>query len=134
MPKQVQARAAQNEEEERQVRKLARSHHAPADWKFHAQMVLEGSVRTQREACPGDRLRGMMRTIPYRRRSASCIAHTAPQSRPKKTPRRPRSALGHSEASLVSTSSTSVQETRSTSCNIPPMWSFWLSCGGSGTR
>ena len=41
MPKHVQARAAQDEQEEHQVRKLARSHHAPADWKVHAQMVVE---------------------------------------------------------------------------------------------
>jgi transposase len=41
MPKQAQARAAQNEQEERQLRKLARSYHAPADWKFHAQMIVE---------------------------------------------------------------------------------------------
>ena len=41
MPKQLKARAAQDEREERQVRKLAGSHHAPADWKFHAQMVME---------------------------------------------------------------------------------------------
>ena len=41
MPKQVKARAAQDEQEERLVRKLANSHHAPADWKWHAQMVLE---------------------------------------------------------------------------------------------
>lgn len=41
MPKRVQARAAKEEQEERQVRKLARSHHAPADWKLHAQMVIE---------------------------------------------------------------------------------------------
>ena len=41
MPKQVRARAALDEREERQVRKLAGSHHAPADWKFHAQMVME---------------------------------------------------------------------------------------------
>ena len=40
MPKQVKARAAQDTQEERLVRKLAGSHHAPADWKFHAQMVL----------------------------------------------------------------------------------------------
>jgi transposase len=40
MPKQVKARAAQDQQEERQVRKLAKSFHAPADWKFHAQMVL----------------------------------------------------------------------------------------------
>jgi DNA-binding NarL/FixJ family response regulator len=40
MPKQVKARAAQYQQEERKVRKLAGSHHAPADWKFHAQMVL----------------------------------------------------------------------------------------------
>lgn len=41
MPKRVSARAAQDEREERQVRKLAGSHHAPADWKLHAQMVVE---------------------------------------------------------------------------------------------
>jgi transposase len=41
MPKHVKARAAQEKQEEHQVRKLARSHHAPADWKFHAQMVVE---------------------------------------------------------------------------------------------
>jgi hypothetical protein len=41
MPKRVQARAAQDEQEESQVHKLARSHHAPADWKLHAQMVIE---------------------------------------------------------------------------------------------
>src|SRR5258708_424877 len=40
MPKQVKARAAQDQQEERLVRKLAKSHHAPADWKFHAQMIL----------------------------------------------------------------------------------------------
>jgi transposase len=40
MPKQVKARAAQDTQEERLVRRLAGSHHAPADWKFHAQMVL----------------------------------------------------------------------------------------------
>lgn len=40
MPKQVKARAAQDVQEERKVQKLAGSHHAPADWKFHAQMVL----------------------------------------------------------------------------------------------
>lgn len=50
MPKHVQARAAQNEQEERQVRKLARSHHAPADWKFHAQMLVESwAGKTPRE-------------------------------------------------------------------------------------
>ena len=41
MPKQLKARAAQDEREECQVRKLAGSHHAPADWKVHAQMVVE---------------------------------------------------------------------------------------------
>jgi len=40
MPKQVKARVAQDTQEERQVRKLSGSHHAPADWKVHAQMVL----------------------------------------------------------------------------------------------
>lgn len=36
MTRRVSARVAQDEREERQVRKLAGSHHAPADWKFHA--------------------------------------------------------------------------------------------------
>lgn len=41
MPKHVKARPPQNEGEERTVRKLAQSYHAPADWKFHARMVVE---------------------------------------------------------------------------------------------
>jgi transposase len=41
MPKHLQARAACDEREEHQVHKLAGSHHAPADGKFHAQMVVE---------------------------------------------------------------------------------------------
>jgi hypothetical protein len=41
MPKHVKARAGQDEQEEQQVRKLAKSHHAPADWKFHARMVVQ---------------------------------------------------------------------------------------------
>jgi hypothetical protein len=41
MPKQLKARVAQDEREEQQVRKLAGSHHAPADWKIHAEMVVE---------------------------------------------------------------------------------------------
>lgn len=41
MPKQVKSRAAQDPQEECQVRKLAGSHHAPADWKFHAQIVIQ---------------------------------------------------------------------------------------------
>ncbi len=41
MPKRVQARAPQDSQEEHQVRKLAKSYHATADWKFHAQMVVE---------------------------------------------------------------------------------------------
>jgi hypothetical protein len=36
MPKHVQARSAQEEQEARQVGKLAASYHAPADWKLHA--------------------------------------------------------------------------------------------------
>ncbi len=36
MPKHVKARGAQDKQEERQIHKLARSHHAPTDWKFHA--------------------------------------------------------------------------------------------------
>jgi transposase len=39
MPKILQARAAQDEQEERQVRRLAASRHGPADWIHHARMV-----------------------------------------------------------------------------------------------
>lgn len=52
MPKHVKARAAQDQQEERKVRKLAGSHHAPADWKYHAQMVLlswVGKTLTEQE-------------------------------------------------------------------------------------
>jgi transposase len=40
MPKILQVRAAQDEQEERQVRKLAASRHGPADWILHARMVV----------------------------------------------------------------------------------------------
>jgi Homeodomain-like domain len=54
MPKQVKARAVQDEQEERRVRKLANSHHAPADWKWHAQMVLESwAAKTPNEIATG---------------------------------------------------------------------------------
>ncbi len=39
MPKILRARAAQDKQEERQVRKLAASRHGPADWITHACMV-----------------------------------------------------------------------------------------------
>ena len=39
MPKILHVRAAQDEQEERQVRKLAASRHGPADWIIHARMV-----------------------------------------------------------------------------------------------
>jgi transposase len=39
MPKILRARAAQDEQEERQVRRLATSRHGPADWIIHARMV-----------------------------------------------------------------------------------------------
>ncbi len=39
MPKILRARAAQDKQEERQVRKLAASRHGPADWITHARMV-----------------------------------------------------------------------------------------------
>src|SRR5215831_5873863 len=40
MPKKVRARAAQNEKEEEQLRKLATSRHGPADWILRARMVI----------------------------------------------------------------------------------------------
>lgn len=41
MPKILRARAAQDEKEERWVRKLAGSRHAAADWILHAQIVVQ---------------------------------------------------------------------------------------------
>ena len=46
LPKHVKARAAQDEREERAVRKLARSHHAPADWIWHAWWWKAGRARS----------------------------------------------------------------------------------------
>jgi transposase len=40
MPKILRVRAAQDEQEEHQVRKLAASRHGPADWIMHARMVV----------------------------------------------------------------------------------------------
>src|SRR5712692_7216223 len=39
MPKILSVRAARDEQEEKQVRKLAASRHGPADWIVHARMV-----------------------------------------------------------------------------------------------
>ena len=39
LPKLLAARPPLDAEEERQVRRLARSHHAPADWVVHARMI-----------------------------------------------------------------------------------------------
>ena len=40
MPKILRARVAQDEKEERWVRKLAASRHGPADWIFHAEIIV----------------------------------------------------------------------------------------------
>ena len=40
MPKLLYARAPVNEQEDRQVRRLAGSRHAPGDWMVHARMVV----------------------------------------------------------------------------------------------
>src|SRR5215470_6345364 len=40
MPKTLRVRAATDEKEERWVRKMAASRHGPADWIFHARMVV----------------------------------------------------------------------------------------------
>src|SRR5512142_1074841 len=40
MPKILRVRAAHDEREEKQVRKLAGSRHGPADWILHARMVV----------------------------------------------------------------------------------------------
>lgn len=40
MPKILHVRVSQDEQEERQVRKLAASRHGPADWILHARMVV----------------------------------------------------------------------------------------------
>ena len=39
MPKILRVRAAHDEKEEKQVRKLAGSRHGPADWILHARIV-----------------------------------------------------------------------------------------------
>ena len=41
MPKRVKARPPQDQTEESRVRKIARSHHAPADCILHARMIVE---------------------------------------------------------------------------------------------
>jgi hypothetical protein len=41
MPKILRVRAAQDKQEEKLVRKLAGSRHAPADWILHARMVVK---------------------------------------------------------------------------------------------
>lgn len=52
MPKQLAARSSLNAAEERQVRKLAHSSHAPADWIFHAKLIVRSwdGLRTRQIA------------------------------------------------------------------------------------
>ena len=52
MPKHLAARPAIDATEARQVRKLAHSAHAPADWIFHAQLVVRSwdGLRTRQIA------------------------------------------------------------------------------------
>ena len=52
MPKHLAARPARDETEARQVRKLAQSAHAPADWIFHAKLVVRSwdGLRTRQIA------------------------------------------------------------------------------------
>ncbi|HEV2457803.1 MAG TPA: helix-turn-helix domain-containing protein [Ktedonobacterales bacterium] len=52
MPKLLAARPSLDAAEEHQVRRLARSHHAPADWVLHAQMIARSweGLRTRASA------------------------------------------------------------------------------------
>jgi len=45
MPKLLYARQPRDEAEHRLVRKLATSRHAPADWVWHAKMIVRSPVR-----------------------------------------------------------------------------------------
>jgi transposase len=55
MPKILRARPAQDEQEERQVRKLAASRHGPADWIVHARIVAK--------SWDGERVEEIARTL-----------------------------------------------------------------------
>jgi transposase len=55
MPKILRARPAQQEQEERQVRKLATSRHGPADWIQHARIVAR--------SWDGERVEAISRTL-----------------------------------------------------------------------
>ena len=54
MPKILRARAAQDEKEERWVRKLAASRHGPADWIFHAEIIVHSWDGARVEAIAKD--------------------------------------------------------------------------------
>jgi len=54
MPKILRVRPAQDEQEERQVRKLAASRHGPADWRVPARMVVSSWEGWRVEAIAAD--------------------------------------------------------------------------------
>jgi transposase len=54
MPTLLYARPPLDEREERQVRKLAHSAHAPADWVWHAQMIVRSWERRRTSAIAAD--------------------------------------------------------------------------------
>src|SRR5262249_9347740 len=66
MPKHLAARPPLAATEARQVRKLAHSHHAPADWALHAKMIARSwdGTRTRQIA---DELGGHAQTVRDRR-------------------------------------------------------------------
>ncbi len=55
MPKRLHARPAHDDDEARQVRQLARSRHAPADWVFQAQMIVRSWAGTRTTTIAGER-------------------------------------------------------------------------------
>lgn len=76
MPKILRARAAQEEQEERQVRRLAASRHGPADWIIHARMV----ARSPGWGAGGGHRKASCSVVP-RRCGAACTASMLRASR-----------------------------------------------------
>lgn len=97
MPKLSRARPPQSDEEEQQVRKLARSHHAPADWVFHAQIVV-ASWRGQRTSAIAAELHCHPQTVRERFAAFNERGLDSLGMRPG-SGRRPR--LTHAERSLI---------------------------------
>src|SRR5215472_12461316 len=98
MPKILRVRAPQDEQEEKQVRKLAGSRHGPADWILHARMVAR-SWDGERVEAIAQALQCNPQTVRRRLHRFDALGIDGLGDRPKAG--RPRRLTGEDDSNLI---------------------------------